>query len=76
MIGTVPVTINGRLDKNGDVDSFAIALKAGEWLDARLVSYELMGKLDGVLRLVDGKGYQLEWNHDFATLDPRLQWQA
>lgn len=29
-IPQVPATINGRLDKNGDVDSFAVAVRAGQ----------------------------------------------
>jgi hypothetical protein len=70
------VTINGRLEKNGDVDSFRIDLKGGQWLDAAVDSYTLLAKLDPVLRLVTTNGYQLAWNHDFASLDPRLVWQA
>lgn len=72
----LPVTVNGRLEKNGDVDSFLIHLKAGQWLDAAVDSYTLLAKLDPVLRLVTTNGYQLAWNHDFASLDPRLIWQA
>ncbi len=76
VLGQVPVTINGRLDKSGDVDSFAVRMRAGQWLDARLDAYVLMSKVDGVLRLVDTNGVQLAWNHDDATLDPRLTWRA
>jgi len=75
-IPALPTTINGRLDKNGDVDSFAIHLRAGEWIDARVDSYTLMSKVDAVLRLVTTNGQQLAWNHDFVTLDPRLAWRA
>jgi hypothetical protein len=75
-IDSLPVTINGRLEKGGDVDSFAVQLRRGDTLDARLDSYVLMSKLDGVLRLVTTNGYQLAWNHDFASLDPRLIWSA
>lgn len=75
-ISELPITINGRLDKNGDVDSFAVDLRAGQWLDARVDSYTLMSKVDAVLRLVRTNGQQLAWNHDFITLDPRLIWRA
>ena len=75
-IPALPVTINGRLEKGGDVDSFAIPLRAGDELEARIDSYALMSKLDAVLRLVTTNGYQLAWNHDFATLDPRLVWSV
>lgn len=76
VITNYPVTINGRLEKNGDVDSFGFKVKAGEWLDARVESYTLMAKIDPVLRLLRTNGYQLAWNHDFGTLDPRLIWRA
>jgi hypothetical protein len=72
----LPITINGRLDKNGDTDSFAIQLRAGQGLEARVDSYTLMSKVDAALRLVDTNGQQLAWNHDFITLDPRLVWRA
>jgi hypothetical protein len=75
-IATLPITINGRLEKGGDVDSFAVPLRAGDELEARIDSYVLMSKLDAVLRLVTTNGHQLAWNHDFATLDPRLVWSA
>ena len=75
-IAALPITINGRLEKGGDVDSFAVQLRAGDELEARIDSYVLMSKLDAVLRLVTTNGHQLAWNHDFATLDPRLVWAA
>lgn len=72
----LPLTINGRLEKRGDVDSYAIALKAGQGVEARVDSFVLMSRLDAVLRLVTTNGLQLAWNHDFATIDPRLTWTA
>lgn len=75
-VGELPLTVNGRFDRPGDVDSFTVSLAAGEWLDARLDAYTLASKVDPLLRLVSLEGVQLAWNHDFATLDPRLIWQA
>ena len=72
----LPVTINGRLEKGGDADSFAVSLRAGQSLDARVDSHTLMSKLDAVLRFVTTNGQQLAWNHDFATFDPRIIWTA
>ena len=71
-----PIVINGRLDKSGDVDSFAISMRGGQWLEARVDSFTLMSKVDAVLRLVTTNGLQLTWNHDFVHFDPRLTWQA
>lgn len=75
-VAPLPMTVNGRLDKSGDVDSFAVTLAAGQWLDARLDAYTLASKMDALLRLVTPDGVQQTWNHDFDTLDPRLLWQA
>ncbi len=75
-IDSMPVTVNGRLAKAGDVDSFAVHLKAGQWLEARVDAYVLASKMDALLRLVTLDGVELAWNHDFDCLDPRLCWQA
>jgi hypothetical protein len=75
-VDSLPATINGRLDKNGDVDSFAVSLGAGERLEARLDAYTLMSTVDAVLRVVSTQGQPLAWNHDAETLDPRVTWQA
>ena len=75
-LDSLPATINGRLDKNGDVDSFAVSLRAGEWLESRLDAYTLMSSLDAVLRLVSKQGQSLAWNHDSGTLDPQVAWQS
>ena len=73
-IQELPVTINGRLDKHGEVDCYRVRVPAGKRLVAAVDSHVLMSRLDAVLRLVTTNGLQLAWNHDFATLDPRLEW--
>lgn len=75
-IAALPATVSGKLDKAGDVDSFAVVLKKGETLTASLEAYVLMSTFDGVLRIVDERGTQLAFNHDDRTLDPRLTWTA
>lgn len=73
----LPVTINGRLNKSGDVDSFAIQLEAGQTLTASLDAYVLGSPVDPVLRLVDTRGLELALNHDNGrNLDPALTWTA
>jgi hypothetical protein len=72
----LPVTINGRLEKSGDVDSFSLDMKAGQWLEASVQSHVLMSKVDAALRLMTTNGVQLAWNHDFISIDPRLVWLA
>lgn len=76
-IESLPATVNGRLEKNGDVDAFAVSLRAGQTLVAWLEAYTLMSPIDPVLRLVDSKGIQRAWNHDeVGSLDPFLTWTA
>ena len=75
-IAELPTTINGRLEKSGDVDGYLVRVPAGQSLLASVDSHVLMSRLDAVLRLVSTNGQQLAWNHDFATLDPRLEWSA
>lgn len=75
-IGTLPATIGGRLDRAGDVDGFAVALKKGETLTAWLEGYVLASTFDGLLRIVDERGTQCAFSHDGRTLDPWLAWTA
>src|SRR6185436_3099333 len=75
-IAALPATIDGRLDKAGDVDSFAVALVKGQTLTAEVEAYVLASAFDGLLRIVDSHGTQLAFNHDGCTLDPLLTWQA
>jgi hypothetical protein len=73
----LPVEVTGRLEKNGDVDSYAVDLRAGQTLVARLEAYTLQSPLDPVLRLLDSRGVQVAWNHDeVRSLDPLLAWRA
>ena len=77
VLDPLPVSLNGRLDKSGDVDSFAVTLKAGQTLIASLEAYTLASPMDAVLRLVDGRGVQVALNDDDGrTFDPLLAWTA
>lgn len=73
----LPAELNGRLEKNGDVDSYAVDLRAGQTLVARLEAYTLQSPLDPVMRLLDARGVQVAWNHDeVRSLDPILNWRV
>ena len=58
------MSINGRLEKGGDVDSYAVWLEAGQTAVAEVDAYVLASPLDAVLRVVDDQGRQLALNHD------------
>ena len=75
-LAELPATINGRLDKSGDVDSFAVTLRAGQTVVVWLEAYVLGSAFDGLIRIVDETGRQLAFNHDGRLLDPFLAWEA
>lgn len=73
----LPVSISGRLEKSGDVDSYAVSLSAGETLVAHVDAYLIQSPIDAVLRVLDNRGVQVAWNHDNGrTLDPAVSYRA
>lgn len=77
VLTNLPAEINGRLEKNGDVDSYSVDLRAGQTLVVRMEAYQLQSPLDPVLRVLDARGVQVAWNHDeVRSLDPLLVWRA
>ena len=76
-LDALPVSLNGRFDKSGDVDSFAVTLESGQTIVASLEAYTLASPMDAVLRLVDSRGVQLALSDDDGrTFDPLLAWTA
>jgi len=70
------VTINGVLN-SGDVDCFAVPLKAGQTLVAAVDAYARLGSpIDAILQVVSPEGVVLAENHDDVQLDPRLAFTA
>ena len=71
------VVVNGVLDKGGDVDTFAVSLKAGQTLVATLMAKGTLGSpMDGVLQLLGPRGFVLEHNDDDHGLDPQIAFTA
>lgn len=65
--------VNGKLEKAGDVDSYAITLSRGEKLVASiLANHVLASPMDAVLQICDENGFVLAQNDDAGTLDPHL----
>ncbi len=72
-----PVVINGVLEKAGDVDTFAVPLKAGQTLIASLTAKQTLGSpMDGVLQILGLHGFVLEHNDDDHGLDPQIAFTA
>ena len=67
------VTVNGVLEKAGEVDTFAVSLKAGQTLVvSMLANRELGSPMDAVLQLLDSAGTVIVQNDDDHGFDPQL----
>ena len=72
----LPVIVNGRLERSGDLDAFVVTLQAGDWLLAELHAHRMGSPLDPFLLVRDPDGNQAAYNHDVYGLDPRLVYRA
>ncbi len=68
--------VNGRLEKAGDVDSFAIQAEPGKWIVAAVDCYALGSSVDPVVQILDERGVRVAFNHDTHNLDPLVAWRA
>ena len=74
---TQPAVVNGKLNKNGDVDCFAVNMKQGQTLIASIQSHQVLrSAADMVMQLVTPTGTVLAQNHDYHGLDPQLNYTA
>ncbi len=60
----VPSGINGRIDREADVDCFVFEAKKGEALSVEVVARRAQSALDATIRIIDEKGKQLVLNDD------------
>ncbi|MFC1782047.1 hypothetical protein ACFL02_00500 [Planctomycetota bacterium] len=68
----LPITVNGRIDKSGDIDVFQLNGRAGDKVVAEVYGRRLNSSLDSLLRLTDSAGNILEWNDDHILKDEHL----
>lgn len=61
---TLPVIVNGRVDRPDDRDVFRFEGRAGQKLVAEVLARRLESPLDSVLELFDGSGERLAFNDD------------
>lgn len=72
-IAALPVTVNGVLEKAGDVDGFGVRLEAGRAVVATLDAHGgPAAPIDAVLEIVDDRGGYIARNLDARGLDPRI----
>ncbi len=60
----LPVTVDGRIDKPGDVDIYQFQASAGQTLCANITARRLGSPMDSILRLTDSQGRVLAVNDD------------
>lgn len=63
---TLPIIINGRSDRPGDVDVFKVSGNKGDTLVAEVYARRLDSPLDSILKLTDESGNILAVNDDHA----------
>ncbi|MFQ6131016.1 MAG: hypothetical protein ACE5R4_03195 [Armatimonadota bacterium] len=61
---TLPLIVNGRIGRLGDVDRFRFDGQAGQEVVAEVYARRLNSPLDSALRLVDSTGGVVAWNDD------------
>ncbi|MCY2986575.1 MAG: PPC domain-containing protein [Planctomycetota bacterium] len=61
---TLPIIVNGRIDRPDDVDVFQVAGRADDTIVAEVSARRLDSPLDSVLRVTDATGQVLAFNDD------------
>ncbi|MCE5340671.1 MAG: hypothetical protein LLF92_06035 [Planctomycetaceae bacterium] len=64
----LPVIINGRINKPGDIDTYIFKGTAGQKIVAEVSARRLNSPVDSLLRLTDESGEILKWNDDFSEV--------
>ena len=67
------VTINGVLEKAGDVDTHAIRVQKGKIITLELHGYALGSPMDPAMRLLNERGVEIAAGHDTHNLDPHIE---
>jgi hypothetical protein len=71
-VAKLPVWIQGRLEKGGDVDRYALTLKKGVPVYCKADAYALGSPVDMHMHLLDRRGTKLATASDGQNLDPDL----
>ncbi len=71
-VKTLPATVNGRLARPGETDTYMLPLAAGAELRASVVAHALDSPVVARLQLLDGAGHELGESTNAPPLDPTL----
>ncbi len=69
---TLPVIINGVIERPDDVDVFQFKGRTGDRVVAEVSARRLGSPLDSLLRLMDASGKVIEWNDDHEDRETGL----
>ncbi len=72
----LPVCVNARLDKSGDMDGYRVKLAAGQTLVARVEAYSLGSGVDMMAHVLDEQGVRVLTASDDRNLDPLIVFKA
>lgn len=75
-VAALPIVVNGRFAKRGDVDAFSVQLAKGQTLVAALDAQRFGAPMDGVIQVTSPEGFVLDQVDDAPGLDPRLPFVA
>ncbi|MHC4443747.1 MAG: hypothetical protein ACYTF1_02365 [Planctomycetota bacterium] len=68
----LPLIVNGRIAKPGDVDVFQFKGRPGQQVVAEVLARRLNSPLDSLLRITDASGQVLKWNDDHEDKESGL----
>ncbi|RBP39114.1 hypothetical protein DES53_110138 [Roseimicrobium gellanilyticum] len=72
----MPVCINGKLDKGGDVDGYSLKLREGQTLVGMVEAYTLGSGVDVMAHVVNEAGERVLTASDGRNLDPVIVFKA
>jgi hypothetical protein len=72
----MPVCINGKLDKSGDVDGYSLKLREGQTLVGVVEAYTLGSSVDAIAHVVNEAGERVLTASDGRNLDPVIVFKA
>ena len=72
----LPICVNARLDKSGDMDGYSVKLAAGQTLVGLIEAYSIGSGVDMLANVLDQNGVRLHTASDGRNLDPRIVFTA
>ncbi|MDA1164420.1 MAG: PPC domain-containing protein [Planctomycetota bacterium] len=73
---TFPVTVNGQLNPQGDIDQFELSLKSGQQIVCAVAARSIGSPCDTTLRLMDSEGRVVAISNDHRGLDALLIYRS